>query len=46
MCSWIKDVLIISILQDLPLFEKLLGNGEKLDCNFQYAVQEEPNVLA
>ncbi|MDP5081739.1 MAG: sugar phosphate nucleotidyltransferase, partial [Winogradskyella sp.] len=46
MWSGIKDILIISTLQDLPLFEKLLGDGKTLGCNFQYAVQEEPNGLA
>jgi glucose-1-phosphate thymidylyltransferase len=46
MWSGIKDVLIISTPQDLPLFEKLLGDGKKFGCNFQYAVQEHPNGLA
>ncbi len=42
----IKDILIISTPHDLPLFERLLGNGQNLGCNFQYAVQENPNGLA
>jgi len=42
----IRDILIISTPQDLPLFEKLLGDGKKLGCDFQYAVQENPNGLA
>jgi glucose-1-phosphate thymidylyltransferase len=46
MWSGIKDILIISTPQDLPLFEKLLGDGRKFGCNFQYAVQESPNGLA
>ncbi len=46
MSAGIKDILIISTPHDLPHFEKLLGNGEQLGCNFQYAVQHEPNGLA
>jgi glucose-1-phosphate thymidylyltransferase len=42
----IKDILIISTPHDLPLFEKLLGDGSSLGCNFQYKVQEIPNGLA
>ena len=46
MMAGIKDVLIISTPHDMPLFQKLLGDGKKLGCNFSYAVQEVPNGLA
>ena len=42
----IKDILIISTPHDLPMFEKLLGNGNQIGCNFSYAKQEVPNGLA
>jgi glucose-1-phosphate thymidylyltransferase len=42
----INEVLIISTPQDLPQFEKLLGDGKKYGCKFSYAVQEVPNGLA
>jgi glucose-1-phosphate thymidylyltransferase len=46
MSAGIREILIISTPHDLPNFEKLLGNGESLGCQFSYAVQEIPNGLA
>jgi glucose-1-phosphate thymidylyltransferase len=46
MMAGISEILIISTPQDLPNFERLLGNGEQLGCKFTYAVQEVPNGLA
>lgn len=44
--SGIKEILIISTPHDLPHFERLLGDGKSLGCEFTYAVQEVPNGLA
>lgn len=46
MIAGIKEILIISTRSDLFLYEKLLGNGEKLGMKFQYKIQESPRGLA
>lgn len=46
MLAGIRDVLIISTPEHLPLFEKVLGDGKDIGCNFSYKAQHEPNGLA
>ena len=46
MLAGIKDILIISTPDDLPNFERLLGDGSSIGLNLSYKVQPSPDGLA
>ncbi len=46
MLAGIREILFITTPHDQEAFKKLLGDGSQVGCNFEYAVQDQPNGLA
>lgn len=46
MMAGIREILIISTPHDMPMFKKLLGDGNNLGCRFEYEIQPKPEGLA
>jgi glucose-1-phosphate thymidylyltransferase len=46
MMAGIRDILVITTLQDRPAFERLLGDGSQFGITITYAVQDRPEGLA
>lgn len=46
MLAGVRDILLISTSEDMPGFQRLLGNGSEFGVNLSYAVQHKPDGLA
>ena len=46
MMAGIREILIITTPHDMPMFQKLLGDGKRLGCEFFYEIQPNPEGLA
>jgi len=46
MAAGLREILIISTAEDLPAFQRLLGDGTELGMTFEYVIQPSPDGLA
>jgi glucose-1-phosphate thymidylyltransferase len=46
MMAGINEILIITTPHDMPMFQKLLGDGKRIGCKFSYEIQPAPEGLA
>ena len=46
MLAGIRDILIISTPEDIPLYKRLLGDGSNLGIRLSYKIQDEPRGIA
>ncbi|CUU58533.1 glucose-1-phosphate thymidylyltransferase [Frankia sp. CcI49] len=46
MAAGIREILVITTPQDQAQFQRLLGDGSRIGCQFEYAIQDEPRGLA
>ena len=45
MLAGIREILIISTIEDTPKFETLLGDGKQFGIKLKYAIQEKPEAV-
>ena len=46
MLGGIREILIISNVETIPLYKLLFGNGSQIGMKIEYAIQDAPNGIA